>query len=100
MVIAVTRRSTATILTLPASAGGLAGTYSLEGPPLAVVVGDWDGDGDDTPAVTLDATGTVWAFAEWDAGESAQLGDPIGDAEPVVVTDGDGVDHVAADGDA
>lgn len=97
LVVMVTERSSATILTLPAAAGGLAGTYSLEGPPEAVVVGDWDGDGIDTPAVTLDASGIVWAFPGWDAGESEPIGDPIGDATPVVLTDDAGVDHVAAD---
>ncbi|HKJ55777.1 MAG TPA: serine/threonine-protein kinase [Nitriliruptoraceae bacterium] len=97
LVITVTARSSATILTLPAAAGSLAGTYSLDGPPEAVVVGDWDGDGIDTPAVTLDASGAVWAFPEWDAGQSEQIGEPIGDARPVVRTDDAGIDHVAAD---
>lgn len=95
--ITVTPGPKSTILGLPAEAGPLAGDYRLEGPPVDVVVGDWDGDGVDTPAITVDATGVVFAFEAWGAGQSAAIGEPIGAADPLVVTDPDGLDRVIPD---
>lgn len=95
--ISVTPGPEFTTLGLPTEAGPLAGDYRLEGPPVFVVVGDWDGDGVDTPAITVDGTGVVFAFDAWGAGQSATIGDPIGAAAPVVVTAPDGVDRVVAD---
>lgn len=100
LTIKVQSQPDVTNLVVPGAAGPLAGTYALQGPPLAVVLGDWDGDGIDTPAVTLDTTGTVWGFPAWDAAQSAPIDDPIGAATPAVVTDADGIDHVVATGDA
>lgn len=100
LAVAMVRGDEFTTLALPDEAGPVAGDYLLEGPPVHVVVGDWDGDGIDTPAVTLDDTGVVFGFAEWGAGQSAVLGDPIGDAAPLVVTGPDGVDRVVGDDSA
>lgn len=97
MPVVIEQSATTTTLRLPPPAGDLQGPYHVDGPPLAVVVGDWDGDGSDTPAVVMDDSGTVFAFSAWGAGEAVEIGEPIGTAEPVVVTDAAGVDHVVAD---
>jgi hypothetical protein len=97
LAITVVRGDEFTTLTLPDEAGELAGDYLLEGPPVHVVVGDWDGDGVDTPAVTLDDSGVVFAFGEWGAGRSTAIGTPIGATPPVVVTGPDGRDRVVGD---
>lgn len=88
---------TSTTLRLPPSAGDLQGPYHVDGPPLAVLLGDWDGDGSDTPAVIMDDSGTVFAFSAWGAGDAVEIDEPIGTAAPVVVTDARGRDHVVAD---
>lgn len=95
--VAIEHGETSTTLRLPPSAGALQGPYHVDGPPLAVVLGDWDGDGSDTPAVTMDDSGTVFAFTAWGAGDAVEIDEPIGTAAPVVVTDARGKDHVVAD---
>lgn len=85
-----------TTLRLPDAAGQIAGSYELDGPPLHIVLGDWDGDGSDTPAVIVDAVGTVFGFSSWQAGRADEIDEPIGAGTPAVVTHPTGIDHVVA----
>lgn len=86
------------VVSVPAAAGRLAGDYALPGPPRAVVFGDWDCDGAETPAVVVGSEGRVWGFEGFGALEASELDEPVGAATPVVVTDAAGCDHVVPSG--
>jgi eukaryotic-like serine/threonine-protein kinase len=57
----------AVILTLPPSAGAVAGRYAVAAAWEVVLLGDWDCDGTDTPAVVRPATGEVFTYAGFGA---------------------------------
>lgn len=76
--------------------GPVAGHWELDLAARDVLFGDWDGDGDDTPAV-VDDGGAVWLFPEW-AEVPARRTDVRAGAEVEVVTDRHGRDHVVAVG--
>nr|WP_274387801.1 serine/threonine-protein kinase [Salsipaludibacter albus] len=76
--------------------GPVAGRWEVDLVAREVLFGDWDGDGDDTPAV-VDDSGAVWVFPEW-AEVPARRTDVRADEAVGVVTDGRGRDHVVAVG--
>lgn len=82
------------VVLVPADAGTLAGRYALGPAEDRVVVGDWDCDGTDTPAVVRTADGEVYLFDGYgDLVPTRGPTLPTG-ADPQVVTDEDGCDHV------
>ncbi len=72
--------------------GPVAGRWELDVVADRVLLGDWDGDGDETPAVVL-PDGTVWVFTDWADTAAGRAG--VHATGPIaVVTDPDGRDHV------
>lgn len=82
------------VVMVPPDASTLAGRYAIGEAGGQVVVGDWDCDGTDTPGLVRPADGEVFLFDGY--GELAPTRGPAlpADAEPQVVTDEDGCDHV------
>lgn len=84
------------VLTVPESAGAVAGRYALAAADDVVVVGDWDCDGTETPGVHRPADGRTFLYDGY--GQLDPTGGP--DLEPgveaVVVTDPDGCDRITA----
>lgn len=82
------------VVMVPADAGARAGRYALGQAGDLVVVGDWDCDGTDTPAVVRPIDGEVFVFDGY--GELVPTRGPAlpPGVEPEVVTDEDGCDHV------
>ena len=76
----------ALVLTVPAAGGDLAGRYAVAEPGDRVLVGDWDCDGTDTPAVVRD-DGTTFLFDGYGALEPVPGPTLPHGAEPAVVTD-------------
>lgn len=87
-------------IVLPPEAGDLAGLYTFRGEPRAMLVGDWDGDGVDTPAMVVGTRGWVFAWPDWSTESATQTDDTIGGDDPLVVTDDRGADRVVPDGAA
>lgn len=83
-----------TVLVLPPNSAGLAGRYDLGPAGDVVVVGDWDGDGIDTPAVVRATTGEVFTFDAWTGQEGQPSGDGPLPGSVAVATDRRGRDHV------
>ncbi len=77
----------ALVLTVPDEGGDLAGDYRIGEELAAVVVGDWDCDGTDTPAVVR-PTGEAFTFDDYGALTSTPVEGAV-DLPPRVVTDGD-----------
>jgi eukaryotic-like serine/threonine-protein kinase len=75
------------ILTLPASAGEVAGRYAVAAAGEIVLLGDWDCNGTDTPAVVRPATGEVFTYAGFGAVAAEPQPDRI-DGAPQVMADG------------
>lgn len=84
------------VLMVPTDAGAAAGRYALGAVGDEVVVGDWDCDGTDTPAVVRHDSGEVFHFDGY--GELSPTRAPTlpSGAAPAVVTDEEGCDHVVA----
>lgn len=84
------------VVMVPAGAGALAGRYALgeAGDEVAVVIGDWDCDGSDTPAVVHTSDGEVFQFDGYGELTPTQAPAMPAGADPQVVTDEDGCDHV------
>lgn len=82
------------VLTLPPAAGDLAGRYEVGAPGDRVLVGDWDCDGTDTPAVHRPDDGRVYLFDGYGSLEP-RLGPTLAPGEDAVVrTHRDGCDRV------
>lgn len=84
----------AVVLAVPEAAGAPSGRYAVGAPGDRVVVGDWDCDGSDTPAVHRPEDGRVFLYdgygpLEPTAGPRLDPG-----VEPSVRTDADGCDVV------
>ena len=77
----------ALVLTVPDEGGDLAGDYRIGEELAAVVVGDWDCDGTDTPAVVR-PTGEAFTFDAYGAETSTPVEGAV-DLPPRVLTDGD-----------
>ena len=88
-----------TILVVPDTTTGPAGRYDLGPVEDRVVVGDWNDDGTDTPAVVRAGTGDVFTFASWADQEGVASPDPPVPGTPVVLTDRGGRDHVVDEAD-
>lgn len=83
-----------TVLEVPEDGGPLAGRYALGARRNAAVVGDWNGDGTDTPAVVLARSGAVFTFDAWGNVDAVGTGQQPIVGTPAVATDPAGVDHV------
>lgn len=82
----------------PSRPGGVvttsAGRFEVGGPSDRVVLGDWDCDGEETPAVLVTGTGEVFSFSRW-ADESTSI-----DGRLVrVVADADDISAIQGDAD-
>ncbi len=83
-----------TVLEVPEAGGPLAGRYDLGPRRDRVVVGDWNGDGTDTPAVVLPRSDEVFTFGGWGNVDATGTGQRPIDGAVAVATDAAGVDHV------
>lgn len=83
-----------TVVMVPTDAGVLAGRYALGEAGGRVVVGDWDCDGTDTPAVVRTSDGQVFLFDGY--GDLVPTPGPALPAgtDPQVMSDEAGCDHV------
>jgi hypothetical protein len=78
--------------------------WSVGRPGDLVLVGDWDCDGEPTPAVVRPSTGEVWLFDGWSGDGQPEAGQPagaVGSARTAEVDRSDGCDRLvvrSADG--
>jgi serine/threonine protein kinase len=74
---------------------GVAHRYLIGDPTDVVLLGDWDCDGTDTPALYDPETGRVLAFGSWNANEDPVASAPLAPNGEPSVTRRDGCDTVA-----
>lgn len=84
------------VVMLPPDAGAMAGRYAVGegGDHVIVVVGDWDCDGTDTPAVVHGHDGEVFQFDGYGELDPTRAPSLPADVDPRVMTDEEGCDHV------